>query len=174
MEKYQNLHSSCNLSISIKRTNGQFEVIFRSANKDSFWQALSRFKRTIRDTLRRYDASRRLWIVSFYAEDELCLWVEEMQVEWSAEVSPAASWRRLPQKKEKRVLRLIPPETLSLEQAYRMLNLTPGAPLESVKRAWWKLAAIHLPAKSNNLEPMQYINSAFELIKKHIEGGAQL
>jgi hypothetical protein len=54
------------------------------------------------------------------------------------------------------------------------LNLTPGASLDSAKRAWWKLAAGQLPNRTNNSEQMQSINSAFKLIKNHIKGGVQL
>jgi hypothetical protein len=96
MKKYQNSHSSCNLSIFIKQNNGQFEVIFRASDTDSFWQALSRFKRILHENFRTYDSRNRLWGVSFHAEDKLCQWVAEMQSKLSAQVTPAASWRRQP------------------------------------------------------------------------------
>jgi hypothetical protein len=110
MKKYQTTCPRGNLSISILRVQYEFEVTFKS-NNDSFWEALSRFKRIIPDPFRRRDFIRRLWVVSYYAEDELREWVEEMQMELSAEVSPTSTWRQQPQPqpKQKIILCMIPP-----------------------------------------------------------------
>lgn len=146
---------------------GEIIIKLKSSDPEAFTSLIESLKDYISPHERRYDPSKRQWLINSAAFDDISLWTEYAQQTFAARVE----WSVL-NKKEQRThgssKRAYKPHTPVKADFYATLHLQPTAPPELIRAAYKCLAMKHHPDHGGSTEVMQKLNQAYAVLEARL------
>ena len=152
------------MRIEVEEYSMGFRVRLRSDDRQEFAYALVEFKRYLPEALRLYRSESRYWHVERRGRRYLLAWMEDMRQEFCANVEWLEDDGEPGSNTENRSTANEQPQD-PLARVYATLHLLPSAPIELVKAAPRVLAKKAHPDAGGNVETMERINTAVDLIE---------